>query len=65
MISAYWARNSLSCVEKDTHIQILATETHWKLFLGNFYYLSFKLYEYFEEFEYLCEFKKSVVVRVE
>ena len=31
-----------------------------KLLLGNFYNFSFKLYEYFGEFDYFCEFKKSV-----
>ena len=46
MISGYCTRNSLSAEKKDIHIQILATETHWKFLLGNFHYLSFKFYEY-------------------
>ena len=63
--SGYCTRNSLSAEKKDIHIQILATETHWKFLLGNFHYLSFKFYEYFGDFDYFCEFKKVFVGRVE
>ena len=64
MISAYCARIAYRAYKRYPHSN-LATETHSKLLLGNFYNLSFKLYEYFGSLIIFVSSKKVFVGRIE